>query len=927
VLALLAAVAVTGCAITEPATDVGDTAATLTAVIGPGGHPTTYWFRYGTTTGYGNQTPRADAGSGAEGRRVTERVTGLTPDTLYHYTACYSNETGSGCGYDATFRTGSAGIAITEPATDVGDTAATLAGTIGPGGHPTTPWFRYGTTTGYGSETPHRDAGSGTERRPVTERVTGLTPDTLYHYTACFSNESGSGCGDDATFRTASAGMLPGFQETTAFSGLTNPTALSFSPDGRVFVAEKSGLIKVFDGLGDSTATTFADLRTQVHNFWDRGLLGLALDPDFPAEPFVYVTYTHDAVIGGTAPRWGTPGATGDGCPNPPGATGAGCVVSGRLSRLRADGNQMVGGEQVLIEDWCQQFPSHSVGDVGFGADGALYVSGGDGASFNYADYGQSGNPRNPCGDPPAGVGGTQTPPEAEGGALRSQDVRTTDDPTGLDGTIIRVDPATGVALPTNPFAGNDDPDARRIVAYGVRNPFRFAIRPGTSEPWLGDVGNASWEEINRISDPVDSAVENFGWPCYEGNGRQGSFDNAGLTLCESLYAVGGVSAPRYTYHHNAKVSPEESCPTGSSSISGLAFNPPGSTLPASYDGALFFADYSRNCIWVMRRDGGTLPNAAPRTFRAGAAHPVDLEVGPGNDLFYPNLDGGRIMRIHYTAGNQAPRAVAGASVTSGDTPLSVSFDGGSSGDPDPGDSLSYAWDLDGDGEHDDASGAQASFVYSEAGSYPVGLRVSDNHGATATDTVAITAGNTPPTATIASPTSGFTWSANDPISFEGGAVDPQDGTLPASALSWSVVLFHCPSNCHSHPVQELADVDRGSFPAPDHEYPSYLELRMTATDSGGLSDTRSIRLDPKTGELSFETEPSGLSLTLNGSTSTAPFARTVIEGSVNTISAPTPQTLASATYDFGAWSDGGARTHTIIANAPETYRATYAPR
>ena len=196
------------------------------------------------------------------------------------------------------------------------------------------------------------------------------------------------------------AAGLPGH---VAITGLSQPTAVRFSPDGRVFVAEKSGLIKVFDGLGDTTATTFADLRTKVHNFWDRGLLGLALDPEFPAKPFVYVLYTYDAAIGGTAPSWGTADQTGDGCPTPPGPTTDGCVVSGRLSRLEADRQPGRAPEQVLIEDWCQQFPSHSVGDLEFGADGALYATGGDGASFNYVDYGQFGNPKNPCGDPPAG--------------------------------------------------------------------------------------------------------------------------------------------------------------------------------------------------------------------------------------------------------------------------------------------------------------------------------------------------------------------------------------------------------------------------------------------------------------------------------------------------------------------------------------------
>ena len=213
----------------------------------------------------------------------------------------------------------------------------------------------------------------------------------------------------------ARAAPPAGFTETTVFSGLTNPTVVRFAQDGRVFIAEKSGLIKVFDNLADTTPTTFADLRTNVHNFWDRGLLGMALDPNFPAVPYVYVLYTYDAAIGGAAPRWGVAGATSDGCPSPPGATGDGCVVSGRLSRLQANGNVMTGPEQPLVEDWCQQYPSHSVGTVEFGPDGALYASAGDGASFNFADYGQDGNPLNPCGDPPGGAGSVLTPPTARG--------------------------------------------------------------------------------------------------------------------------------------------------------------------------------------------------------------------------------------------------------------------------------------------------------------------------------------------------------------------------------------------------------------------------------------------------------------------------------------------------------------------------------
>ena len=722
---------------------------------------------------------------------------------------------------------------------------------------------------------------------------------------------------------SSAATLPPGFQESIAFSGLTNPTAVRFARDGRVFVAEKRGVIKVFDSLADPTPDVFADLNVNVYNFWDRGLLGLALAPNFPTDPYVYVLYTYDHELGSTAPapRWGTPGVYSDPCPSPPGATGDGCVVSGRLSRLQASGNTMTGAEQVLIEDWCQQYPSHSIGSVEFGGDGALYASGGDGASFNFVDYGQDGTPVNPCGDPPGPPGTALTPPTAEGGALRSQDLRTTADPTSLDGTVIRVDPATGAGLSGNPLASSADANARRIVASGLRNPFRIAARPGMNEIWVGDVGWNEWEEINRITAPADGTVDNFGWPCYEGPSRQSGYDAANLNICENLYAqAGAVTAPHHAYHHSNRVVPNEACPTGSSAVAGLEFEfAEGGSYPADYADALFFADYSRDCIWVMPKgaDGHPAPGLI-RTFVAGAANPVFLESGPNGDLYYVDLDGGTIRRIQYFSTNRPPVASATATPTTGNAPLTVTFDGSGSSDPD-GDALTYAWDLDGDGAYDDSSAVRPTWTYTAQGTVAAALRVTDPQGASSTATVTITAGNTPPSVTMASPAAGTTWTVGDRISFAGTATDTQDGTLPASRLSWQLILQHCPSNCHEHLVQTFAGVSSGSFTAPDHEYPSHLELRLTATDSGGLTSTVSRRLDPRTVVLSFQTNPGGMQLVVNSTRSTASFTRTVIVGSNNSISAVSPQTKGNKAYTFASWSDGGAQTHGVIAPATAT--------
>ena len=725
----------------------------------------------------------------------------------------------------------------------------------------------------------------------------------------------------------ARAAVTPtGFTEQTVFSGLVNPTNVAFSPDGRVFVAEKSGLIKVFDSLDDPTPSVYADLRTEVYNYWDRGLLGLALHPDFPADPRIYVLYTHDGLIGGPTPKWGTPDTTDDPCPSPPGPTSDGCQASARLSVING-----TGAEQVLVEDWCQVFPSHSIGSIEFGPDGMLYAGGGDGASFDYTDYGQDGfpasdvTPDNPCGDGPAPVGATLTPPTAEGGALRAQDVRTSGDPASLDGSLIRIDPDTGQAAPGNPALSSTDLNARRIVAHGLRNPMRFDFRPGTNEIWIGDVGYRTWEEIDRIVSPT-AKVTNFGWPCYEGSGRQAGYDAANLNICENLYAAGpsAVASPYYTYNHADHIATNETCSVGSSSISGMSFYK-GGNYPPEYDGALFFADYSRKCVWAMMPGSNGLPDPAKIVQFASGYGSTRLQSGPGGDLFAVDYDNGRIVRYVYDATNNPPTAVINADPSSGPTPLTVTFDGTASNDAD-GDALTYAWDLDGDGQYDDSTAATVQHTYTTSGTVTARLKVSDGHTTGATSTQ-INVANTAPTALITSPGPATTWKVGDTISFSGSATDPEQGTLPGSALTWTLIMHHCPSDCHSHQITTVTG-SSGTFTAPDHEYPSYLELKLTATDASGLTDTKSVRLDPKTVGLTFATQPAGLQLTYLAKTAKTPWSGTTIVGSSGSLSAEQLQAPANQLYRFASWSDGGARSHNFIAPAaPATYTATYVPK
>lgn len=257
----------------------------------------------------------------------------------------------------------------------------------------------------------------------------------------------------------------------------------------------------------------------------------------------------------------------------------------------------------------------------------------------------------------------------------------------------------------------------------------------------------------------------------------------------------------------------------------------------------------------------------------------------------------------------------------SGDAPLTVNFDGSQSSDPD-NDALTWLWSF-GDGQTATTTGPLTSHPYTTTGSYTASLTVRDARGATsAPDTVGISVGNTAPTPTIQSPALGSTFAVGQIITLTGSAFDNQDGNLPSSALQWTVLRHHA---AHTHPWFSGTG-NNLTFAAPVPEdltatNDSYLEVRLTATDSGGVSATATRDVQPRKVSVTVATNPSGLNVTVNGTTMTGPTTFTSWQGWVLSLSAPSPQ----GRNRFTSRSDGGAQAHSVTTPpAATTYTARF---
>lgn len=630
----------------------------------------------------------------------------------------------------------------------------------------------------------------------------------------------------------ARAAALPdGFAETRIAQGL-DPTSMAIAPDGRLFVTEKAGRVRIIknDVL---LSTPFATVTPDRDN--EQGLLGIALDPNFASNGFVYVFYTVPA-------------------PN----------RHNRISRFTAAGDVASGGETVIFELSTRTSWIHNGGGIAFGPDGKLYLSAGDDQNSDNA----------------------QSTSTLHGKLLR----------INADGSVPSDNPNASLPFPFN-----------AIWALGLRNPFHLTFQPGTGRLYINDVGNSSWEEVDE-----GAANANYGWPGIEGPRTNQA-------------APPNYRDPVYAYRHV----------DGGCSITGGAFyNPPTVSFPSEYVGRYLFSDYCNSYIKTFDPSTGAVAG-----FATGINRPLILKVAVDGSLYYIARGGigggsaddntsssnGEVYRVRYT-GNRAPSISAQPASQTVSPGQTATFIVGASGSA----PLSYQWQRNGTNV---AGATGASYTTPAAALSDNGAQyrviVSNVSGSITSASATLTVvANSAPAPRIDTPAPGALYTAGTTLSFSGGATDPEDGTLPASALTWWIDFQH---DQHTHPgLTPVSGISSGSYAIPTNAETSanvWYRVYLQASDSQGRSSTISRDVLPRTSNFTLSTSPAGIGLLLDGQPVATPLTVTGVVGVTRTLEALATQSVGATQYAFGGWSDGGARVHTISTPAAATsFIATYQP-
>ena len=584
-----------------------------------------------------------------------------------------------------------------------------------------------------------------------------------------------------------------------------------------------------------------------VNSATSDGLIGIALDPGFGTNQWIYLTY---------------------------GPVGTEVV---RLSRFTMNSNVLdVASEKILLTVPIESdIANHLSGDLEFAPDGSLFVSFGDNSRF-------SGSPNNGYG-----------PIDERPGEFRGDAQRTSANTMDLRGKILRIKPepnGTYSIPPGNLFAPGTAQTRPEIYVMGCRNPFRIAVDQGSGWLYWGEVGpDASNDSATRGPRGYDEwnqarAPGFFGWPYGLGNNKPymdfdfatsvaNGFFNLTNVLNTSPNNTGLSNLPPaqpawvwYPYGSSAEF-PEVGVSSDRCAMAGTFYhydpaNLRPTRLPAYYDNTLFMFEFSRNWMREIKLDTNGnvlkinkfLPNFALNS-------PIKMKAGPDGALYLIEYGfgwraqntNGQLSRITYTAGNHAPVARASGTPTDGSVPLLVQFSAAGTSDPE-GQPVTYSWDFDLDGVTD-STNANPSFNYGSPGNFVARLTATDPFGASGISDVFISAGNTRPQLTLQSPPDGGFYHWGEFVRFAVTVHDAEDGSttnavIPCAEVRLETALGH---DNHAHAEDQLAGCQGAFQTLSDHQGTENTFYLVSAeyTDQGGpnvapLTGVRTVRLNPR---------------------------------------------------------------------------------
>ncbi|MGH3879423.1 MAG: carbohydrate-binding protein [Actinophytocola sp.] len=642
------------------------------------------------------------------------------------------------------------------------------------------------------------------------------------------------------------------YQQVSLASGggeLGEAMSLAVLPNRSVVHTARDGTVRVTDAAGNTKVAG----RLNVYTHDEEGLQGVAADPNFASNRFVYLYYS---------PRLSTP----DGDAPTEGNQAEWDRWKGELylSRfvLRTDDTLDLASEKIVLRVAGDRGQCcHVGGDIDFDAAGNLYLSTGDDTnpfqSDSYTPIDERTN-RNPQFDAQRSSGNTND----------------------LRGKVLRIHPqADGTyTVPAGnlfpPGTANTRPE---IYAMGFRNPFRMSVDKPTGIVYLGDYGPdaggtnpnrgpGGQVEFDRITGPG-----NYGWPYCTGTNTTtetyneytfpsgpsaAKYNCTGGPTNNSFRNTGQTTLPPakpswIRYGGDAGTPPEFG--GGSESPMGgpvYRYDPNLSSpvkFPASLDGRYFAGEYGRKWIKAIEVTGsGGVGDIG--AFPWTGTQVMDMAFGPDGALYVLDYGTGAnnqgLWRIEYLANtNRNPVAQAAATPTSGPTPLSVDFSSAGSSDPEGG-ALTYRWTF---GDGGTSTAANPSHTYTAAGDYTATLTVADPEGLTGSADVQISAGNTAPTVNLATPANGQLFSFGDTVPFQVTVTDPEDGTIDCARVKVTYLLGH---DDHRHQITSRNGCT-GSIPVPvdgEHDPAAnvYGVFDAEYTDGGGLTSHSVHLLQPR---------------------------------------------------------------------------------